>query len=153
MDNTNLKHEEILRKLFDELQAIHLEMYTISLVAANSWIPRDAQSVSGSIEYAKSSINSVKAKLTRISNDLDREYERIYAKNKQQSHIWWQCSDDCRDSNCPFCLGGLKYCITCKCAESELTSQCFGEPLTEELKEEVTKRRRDFQDGGWVKLI
>ena len=50
-------------------------------------------------------------------------------------HKFFECN--CNKEHCIYCDGGLAYCVICKCAEGELTSECCGREVTEQEKKQI----------------
>ncbi len=51
---------------------------------------------------------------------------------------------------CQYCDGGLAFCTVCKGGEAELPHECPGREMTEQERDDVMCRRRDYCDGEWV---
>jgi hypothetical protein len=60
-------------------------------------------------------------------------------------HIAHQCAGGREDSACMFCDGGLFACSTCGSFEGATTTQCPGQPLTEEESDAVYAGYLDFR--------
>ena len=58
--------------------------------------------------------------------------------------------DDCDLDLCHLCDGGLLVCTVCNGAESGLTSECCGRPLTD-AEQYAVSCGDDFKNGVWVK--
>jgi hypothetical protein len=64
-------------------------------------------------------------------------------------HIQKQCN--CKRDNCVICEGVLFICEVCGCAEGELTTDCCGYKLSEEIRDRIYKKGNlDFKNGQWV---
>ena len=64
-------------------------------------------------------------------------------------HTWYKCPPDCDDYSCPYCVGGLASCIICGGAEGELTTDCCGHKLTQEIHDKVYAGKTDFKNHHW----
>jgi hypothetical protein len=67
-------------------------------------------------------------------------------------HVWYKCPPGCEDYSCPYCIGGLGYCIVCGAAEGELTIDCPGYKVTLSVKEQTYKGKHDFINGRWIDI-
>lgn len=65
-------------------------------------------------------------------------------------HEWYKCPPDCENPHCPYCRGGLGLCVVCGAAEGELTTDCPGHKVTEEIKQKVYQGKLDFFGGQWI---
>lgn len=62
--------------------------------------------------------------------------------------------ENCDDSNCPICVGGLVHCSLCGGAEGYLPTDCPGLRMTDEQANDVLNLRKDYVDGqGWIDLV
>ncbi len=62
----------------------------------------------------------------------------------------WEKHENCNNWSCPICVGGLRFCTTCKGGEGSLTTECCGRPITEEEEHKIYKLGTlDFIDGEW----
>lgn len=46
----------------------------------------------------------------------------------EREHVWFKCEQPCERPHCPYCDGGLAYCVVCKKGEAELEKTCPGTP-------------------------
>jgi len=69
-----------------------------------------------------------------------------------REHTKHECSEDCDDFNCKFCVGGLFLCTVCGGAESSLTTDCPGEKMTEDQHIGVSLGKLDFINGKWSEI-
>jgi hypothetical protein len=68
-------------------------------------------------------------------------------------HKFYECPPSCERVACQFCDGGLSFCITCKCGEGSLPTDCPGEQVTDQTESDIYNRKIDFiENEGWVKL-
>lgn len=68
-------------------------------------------------------------------------------------HKLYECSSRCDTPYCPYCEGGLSFCMTCKCAEGSLPTDCPGEQVTDQTESDIYDRKIDFiENEGWVEL-
>jgi hypothetical protein len=58
--------------------------------------------------------------------------------------------DKCEIDNCLICDGGLLVCTVCKGAESSLTTECCGKPLTDK-DQYCVSNGDDYENGKWVR--
>ncbi len=63
-------------------------------------------------------------------------------------HVYEQHTD-CRTISCLICDGGLAYCVVCRAAECELTTDCAGVKLTQEQRQAISNDQLDFRNGAW----
>lgn len=65
-------------------------------------------------------------------------------------HKWHRC----KEPNCQVCQGGLAYCVVCGGAEGELTIDCCGRRLSEEVRHKVFYGEVDYtRSQGWFRCI
>lgn len=62
-------------------------------------------------------------------------YDAAQLLKEPKQHVWFKCRPDCEKLHCPYCEGGLGYCVVCTAAEGELRKVCPGYALTPEEKE------------------
>lgn len=65
------------------------------------------------------------------------------------SHTFYKCPPGCDKPHCQYCQGGLAFCTVCKCAEGTLPTECPGEPVSEEVQENIFNGASDFVSGQW----
>lgn len=64
-------------------------------------------------------------------------------------HRYYKCPPDCDLPHCPYCMGGLAYCIVCRAGEAELPSECPGRPMTNGERHGVMDGAIDYKEGVW----
>lgn len=64
-------------------------------------------------------------------------------KHAYETHV------DCERTNCPICDGGLSNCTVCGGAESSLTKECPGRPMTDKEGDAVTAGELDYYGDEW----
>lgn len=74
----------------------------------------------------------------------------MISKTEPMGHTWDKCGPDCDNEFCPFCRGGLGYCLVCGALEGELTTDCPGYWLTNKQREDTYKGKHDFVNGRWI---
>jgi hypothetical protein len=58
--------------------------------------------------------------------------------------------DNCNETHCPVCDGGLFICARCGLIEGSLTSECPGVESWCENGDAIYNGYRDFRGGAWV---
>lgn len=56
----------------------------------------------------------------------------------------------CEAGQCPYCCGGLSFCMTCKGGEGDLPTECPQVSMSAGQKEFVYNGVLDFVGGEWV---
>ena len=64
----------------------------------------------------------------------------------------WVRHEDCRETFCHICDGGLMSCTVCNGGEGSLPTDCPGTPMTADQQDAVLCHQVDFVDGAWVDL-
>lgn len=66
-------------------------------------------------------------------------------------HIW-VVHENCSNSYCSICEGGLGACSVCGGFEGTLTTDCCGRRITQLEEDQIYRQGRlDFRDGKWVR--
>jgi hypothetical protein len=67
----------------------------------------------------------------------------------------WEDPKTCKcgghTQKCAVCDFGLAFCIVCRGAECQITTECCGRPLTEEEGELVCRGDLDYEMGVWFR--